>query len=72
METNVGSTDRLVRALVGAVVGLVGLAALAGVVDLATVVALIAVVVGVVMVGTALTQTCLVYSLLGVNTCKRA
>jgi len=71
METNVGTPDRLVRLVLGAVIGLVGLAALGGLLELTSVIGVAAVVVGLVLVGTALTRTCLVYSLLGVDTCGR-
>jgi len=68
METNVGSTDRLVRIVVGALAGIVSLAGLAQVVELQGAVSLLLGIVAVLMLGTAFTNRCAVYSLLGVNT----
>jgi hypothetical protein len=71
MERNVGGTDRLVRLVAGALVGLLGIAALAGMLQVGPVAGALALLVGVVLVGTALTQTCLAYKILGVDTCSR-
>lgn len=70
---NVGSTDRMVRLILGVVLLVAGLLPLFGV----TLVAGLGVwqwalvVVGAVLVGTALMRTCPAYSLLGVSTNKR-
>ncbi|WP_181693062.1 DUF2892 domain-containing protein [Natronomonas sp. LN261] len=72
MNKNVGSTDRLIRTLVGAISGLVSLAILAGVVSLPTIVSPVLGVVAVMMLGTALTGTCALYSILGLDTCPRS
>ncbi|MFC7095851.1 YgaP family membrane protein [Halobaculum marinum] len=68
MEKNVGSTDQLVRVLVGAVAGVVSLATLAGVIGLPAILSPILGVVAVAMLVTGLTSTCWLYSLLGVST----
>ena len=68
METNVGPTDKLVRIAVGAIVGSVSLAGLAQVVELSGVVSLVLGIVAILMLGTDFTNTCAVYSALGVST----
>ena len=68
MKYNIGATDRNVRALGGAVVALVGVATLAGALEFGTVTGAVAVLIGTVLLGTALTRTCLVYRILGVDT----
>ena len=69
MDTNVGSMDRKLRTLVGAVAGLVSLAILANALSLPEVASPVLGVVALVMLGTAATGTCGLYSLLGVSTC---
>ncbi len=71
MEQNVGETDKLVRIALGAVSGIVSLAILGGVLALSGVIALVLGVVALVLLGTALTGTCGLYSVLGVDTCSR-
>lgn len=68
MDTNVGSTDKLVRIAVGAVAGIVSLAGLAQVMELQGIVSLALGIVAILMLGTAFTSRCAVYSLLGVST----
>jgi ammonia channel protein AmtB len=68
METNVGSTDKTVRILVGAVAGIVSLATLAGAISLPSVASLVLGIVAVLMLGTAFTSKCALYSVLGVDT----
>lgn len=65
---NIGSTDRIVRALGGAVLAAVGVATLAGALDFGTAAGTVAVLIGSVLLGTALTRTCLLYRILGVDT----
>ncbi|GAA0521709.1 Protein of unknown function [Halorubrum aquaticum] len=72
MDKNVGDTDKLVRTLVGAVLGTVSLATLAGAVPLPEIASPILGVVSLVMLVTAATGTCGMYSLLGVDTCSVA
>ena len=74
METNVGGFDRIARLVAGLALFALGIAAGAGVLTLAsgtlgTALAGLAAVVGLVFFLTGLTRTCLLYSLLGVNTC---
>lgn len=69
MEKNVGSTDRSVRTLIGAVAGLLSLAILANAVSLPEVASPVLGVVAIIMLGTAATGTCGLYSVLGVDTC---
>ncbi|MFB6129059.1 MAG: DUF2892 domain-containing protein [Halorhabdus sp.] len=69
MERNVGSMDRNVRIVAGIVLGLVGLAVFAGVLSsLGPVVGAVALLVGAVLLGTGLTQQCLLYQLVGITT----
>lgn len=65
MTPNVGTTDRLIRAVLGAF--LVLLPFLAGLGGTATA---ILVVVGLVMLAVALTRVCPAYSILGIKTCR--
>lgn len=69
MDTNVGSMDRKMRTLIGAVAGLLSLAILADALSLPEVASPVLGVVALVMLGTAATGTCGLYSLLGVDTC---
>ena len=75
MHQNVGEFDRSVRLVAGSVFLIVGLGTFAGVLSLGTgtvglVLAAIATLGGLVMVVTALTQRCLLYSVLGFDTCR--
>ena len=70
MNQNVGSTDKLVRTALGAVLGVVSLATLAGAIPLPTLAAPVLGVASLLMLGTAASGTCLLYSLLGVDTCS--
>ena len=69
MAKNVGSMDRKLRTVVGAIAGVVSLAVLADAVSLPEVASPVLGVVALVMLGTAATGTCGLYSLLGVDTC---
>jgi hypothetical protein len=69
MDKNVGSVDRKARTLVGAVAGLLSLAILAEAVSLPEIASPVLGVVAIMMLGTAATGTCGLYSLLGVDTC---
>lgn len=69
MERNVGSMDRNVRIALGIILGIVGIAVFAGpLATLGSVVGAIALLVGLVMLGTGLTQRCLLYIPFGINT----
>lgn len=70
MTTNVGSMDRQIRTAAGGVAGLLSIAILAGALALPDTVAAVLGLVAVVMLGTAATGTCGLYSLLGVDTCS--
>jgi hypothetical protein len=70
MNRNVGSTDRSLRTVVGAVSGAGSIATLLGLVPVATVAAPVLGVVAAVMLGTALVGTCPLYSALGVDSCS--
>ncbi|QGN06565.1 DUF2892 domain-containing protein [Halorhabdus sp. CBA1104] len=70
MEQNVGTTDRQVRTLLGALAGAVSLAILAKVVSLPAILSPILGVVALMMLGTAATGSCGMYSLLGMDTCS--
>ncbi len=71
MEQNVGTTDRLVRAVVGAGTGAASLAILSGIVAAPSTLSLVLGVLALMMLGTAATSTCGLYSVLGVSTCPR-
>jgi hypothetical protein len=73
MEKNVGRTDRLVRFVVGGVLAVVGLAALGGLFSIAAgtaglVAAVVALVLGVVLIATGYTRSCLLYRPFGIDT----
>jgi hypothetical protein len=70
MDENVGATDRQLRTALGAVLGIASLAILAGVIALPSVLSPILGVLALVMLGTAATGTCGLYSLIGVDTCS--
>ena len=70
MEQNVGSLDKNVRIAVGAVAGIVSLAVLGGQVDLPEVASPVLGIMAIMMLGTALTGTCGLYSVLGVDSCS--
>ena len=70
METNVGSKDRQARTVVGAVAGALSLAILAGMVALPEIASPILGIVALMMLGSAATGTCGLYSVLGVDTCS--
>ena len=70
MQQNVGATDKRVRTALGAVFGIVSLATLAGAVPLPALAAPVLGVASLLMLGTAASGTCLLYSLLGVDTCS--
>jgi hypothetical protein len=69
MKENVGSTDGTVRMLVGAVAGLLSLGILASAVPLPAIASPVLGVVSILMIGTSLTGSCPVYTVLGVDTC---
>jgi len=70
MEQNVGSLDKNVRISIGAVAGIVSLAVLGGQVGLPEIASPVLGIVAVMMLGTALTGTCGLYSVLGIDTCS--
>ena len=69
MQQNVGATDKRVRIAFGAVLGIASLGTLGGVVPLPGLAAPVLGLVALMMLGTAATGTCGLYSLLGVDTC---
>lgn len=70
MAQNVGSMDRKLRTVVGAVAGLVSLGTLAGIIGLPEVVSPLLGIVALMMLATAAAGTCGLYSVLGVDTCS--
>ncbi|QSG11708.1 DUF2892 family [Halapricum desulfuricans] len=70
MEQNVGSLDKNVRIVVGAIAGIVSLAVLGGQLDLPAVASPVLGIVAIMMLGTAATGTCGLYSVLGIDTCS--
>jgi len=72
MEQNVGSADRYVRIVLGAILAAIGLAGFAAMVSLDVVVSAILLLVGAVLLGTGITQRCLVYIPFGIDTSKRS
>jgi hypothetical protein len=71
MDVNVGATDKSVRTIVGAVAGVLSLAVLAGQLAAPTLASPVLGVVALIMLGTAATRSCPVYSALGMSTCPR-
>jgi hypothetical protein len=71
MDVNVGATDKSVRTLIGAIAGVISLAILAGQLDAPALASPVLGVVALIMLGTAATRSCPVYSVLGMNTCPR-
>lgn len=72
MEQNVGLADRYVRIALGIVLGVVGLAVFAGPLGrLGTLVGAVALLAGIVLLGTGLTQRCLLYRPFSISTLKR-
>jgi CBS-domain-containing membrane protein len=70
MTKNVGSTDRRLRTVFGAVFGIASIAILTGTLSLPTILAPALGVVAIVLLGTAATGTCGLYSVIGVDTCS--
>ncbi|WP_254532599.1 YgaP family membrane protein [Natrinema gelatinilyticum] len=68
MKHNIGSADRVVRLIGGALLVVIGVASLAGLLEFGTVAGVGAVLIGAIFLGTALTRVCLVYRLLGIET----
>ncbi|MFB6071577.1 MAG: DUF2892 domain-containing protein [Halobacterium sp.] len=68
MEQNVGSTDALARVVLGALLGVASLAILGNYLDAPALLSPVLGVVAVVMLATGLTNTCGVYSALGIRT----
>lgn len=69
MKQNVGVTDKRVRVAVGAIAGTLSLATLAGLVSLSGTAAIVLGVAALMLLGTAATGMCGLYSVLGINTC---
>jgi drug/metabolite transporter (DMT)-like permease len=72
MERNVGATEKLGRVAVGAVLLVVGVVVVGGMVDVTPVVGVLAALAGAILAVTGLTQSCPIYSSLGVNRCEEA
>lgn len=76
MNVNVGSTDRTVRIVLGAILVLAGIGGYAGLVPLAWIgigqalAAVVAAVVGLILLATGLSRTCLIYQVFGVSTAR--
>lgn len=68
MEQNVGSTDALMRVLLGAVLGVASLAILGDYVEAAAILSPVLGLVSAVLLATGLTNTCGLYSALGLDT----
>jgi hypothetical protein len=68
MSQNVGTTDRQLRTALGAIFGIGSLAILAGVGSLPTILSPVLGVVALILLGTAATGICGLYSVLGVST----
>jgi hypothetical protein len=71
MDINVGATDKSVRTIVGAVAGVLSLATLAGQLTVPDLASPVLGIVALIMLGTAATRSCPVYSILGMSTCPR-
>jgi|AntDeeMinimDraft_4_1070355.scaffolds.fasta_scaffold02371_1 hypothetical protein len=71
MDINVGATDKSVRTIIGAIAGVLSLAILAGQLAVPVLASPILGIVALMMLGTAATGSCPVYSVLGMSTCPR-
>lgn len=71
MVTNVGATDKSVRTIIGALAGVISLAILAGQLSAPEILSPVLGLVALIMLGTAATSSCPVYSALGMSTCPR-
>jgi len=71
MNINVGATDKLVRTIIGAIAGVLSLAILAEQLPAPALASPLLGVVALIMLGTAATRFCPVYSVLGMSTCPR-
>ncbi|WP_066418256.1 YgaP family membrane protein [Halorubrum aethiopicum] len=70
MDKNVGTMDKRVRTVIGAVLGVTSLATLAGSLPLPAIASPILGVAALVMLATAATGTCGLYALFGIDTCS--
>jgi hypothetical protein len=70
MVKNVGSTDRQLRTVLGALTGTASLAILTSAVSAPAVLSPVLGLVALIMLGTAASGTCGLYSLIGVDTCS--
>lgn len=77
MQQNVGDLDRIARLVVGSLLVLAGIAGYAGALGLAygplpqALASVLVAVVGLIVLATGLTRSCLIYSLLGVATNRK-
>ena len=71
MDTNVGATDQSVRTIIGAVAGGASLAILFGLLGGPAILSPVLGLVAIIMLGTAATNSCPLYSVLGMSTCPR-
>jgi len=71
MDINVGATDKSVRTIIGAIGGVLSLAILDGQLAVPVLASPILGIVALMMLGTAATGSCPVYSVLGMSTCPR-
>ncbi|MFC4246833.1 DUF2892 domain-containing protein [Natribaculum luteum] len=71
MEANVGGFDRTARLMLGSLLVVFGVGALADILSLGTVVGAVALVIGLVFLATGMTRLCLLYQVVGVDTCRR-
>ena len=71
MEANVGGLDRIARLVLGPVLGLVGLGVSLGALPGSGLAGAAVGLVGLVLLGTGITQRCLLHSVLGIDTCPR-
>jgi len=71
MDINVGATDKSVRTIIGAIAGVLSLAILAGQLAVPVLASPVLGLVALMMLGTAATGSCPVYSVLGMSTCPR-
>jgi len=71
MKQNVGGVDRTARLVGGPLVALVGILGLLQLVPVGIAVGAALLAVGLVVLGTGVTQFCLLHRVLGINTCQR-
>ena len=70
MEENVGNTDKIVRIILGAILGTASIAILAGYIDYAEIYSAVLGILSLILLVTGFVGKCGFYQALGINTCE--